>query len=40
LWDTIVVVREIGEDTITIDLNPSFTKEAAIYTVTVLEKSK
>lgn len=40
LGDTIVVVREIGEDTITIDLNPSFTKEAAIYTVTVLEKSK
>ncbi len=40
LWDTIVIVREIGEDTITIDLNPAFTKESTIYTVTVLEKSK
>ena len=39
LGDTIVIVREIGEDTITIDLNPAFTKEAAIYTVTVLEKN-
>ncbi|MBP7062236.1 FKBP-type peptidyl-prolyl cis-trans isomerase [Patescibacteria group bacterium] len=39
LGDTIVIVREIGEDTITIDLNPAFTKEAAVYTVTVLEKN-
>lgn len=39
LGDTIVIVREIGEDSVTIDLNPAFTKEAAVYTVTVLEKN-
>lgn len=39
LGDTIVIVREINEDTITIDLNPAFTKEDVVYTVTVLEKA-
>lgn len=40
LGDTIVIVRDIAEDTVTIDLNPAFTKEDAVYTITALEETK
>lgn len=40
LGDTVVIVRDIAEDTVTIDLNPAFTKEDAVYTITVLEENK